>query len=46
MLWRFVDDLAWLVDWLSDKFGSGGVLLALEDALESLESNCEIEKEL
>ena len=36
-LWLSVDDIDWLVKWLSDELRSGGVPLVVDDPLDAVE---------
>ena len=40
-MWLCVDDIPWLVKWLSDELRSGGVPMEMDDPLDALECNCE-----
>jgi len=42
-LWLCIEDIPWLVRWLSDELRSGGVPLPKSDPLEALDCNCEAE---
>ena len=39
--WLLIDDVPWLVKWLSDEARSGGVQVASDDPLDALACNCE-----
>ena len=41
--WLCIDDIPWLVRWLSDELRSGGSPLPKSDPLEALDCNCEAE---
>mgnify|MGYP001223593154 FL=1 len=40
-LWLCIEDIPWLVRWLSDELRSGGVPLPKSDPLDALECNCD-----
>ena len=40
-LWICIEDIGWLVRWLSDELRSGGVPLPKSDPLDALECNCD-----
>ena len=40
-LWICIEDIPWLVRWLSDELRSGGVPLPKSDPLDALECNCD-----
>ena len=40
-LWLCIDDIPWLVKWMTDEIRSGGVPMALDDPLDALACNCE-----
>ena len=42
-VWLCIEDIAWLVKWLSDELRSGGVPLESNDPVGALECNCEAE---
>ena len=42
-LWICIDDIPWLVRWLSDELRSGGVPLPKSDPLNALQCNCNVE---
>ena len=42
-LWLCIEDIPWLVRWLSDELRSGGVPLPKSDPLDALECNCDAE---
>ena len=42
-LWLCIEDIPWLVRWLSDELRSGGVPLPKSDPLDALDCNCEAE---
>ena len=41
--WLCIEDIPWLVRWLSDELRSGGVPLPKSDPLDALDCNCEAE---
>ena len=41
--WLCIEDIPWLVRWLSDELRSGGVPLPKSDPLDALECNCDAE---
>ena len=43
-LWLCIDDIPWLVKWMTDEIRSGGVPMALDDPLDALACNCEADK--
>ena len=42
-LWLCIDDIPWLVRWLSDELRSGGVPLPKSDPVDALTCNCDAE---
>ena len=42
-LWLCIEDIPWLVRWVSDELRSGGVPLPKSDPLDALDCNCEAE---
>ena len=42
-LWLCIEDIPWLVRWISDELRSGGVPLPKSDPLDALDCNCEAE---
>ena len=42
-MWICIEDIEWLVRWLSDELRSGGVCLPNNDPLDALTGNCEAE---
>ena len=40
-MWLCVDDIPWLVKWLSDELRSGGVPMGMDGPLDAIECNCE-----
>ena len=42
-LWLCIEDIPWLVRWVSDELRSGGVPLPRSDPLDALDCNCEAE---
>ena len=42
-MWLCIEDIPWLVRWVSDELRSGGVPLPKSDPLDALDCNCEAE---